>query len=432
MAGTVAVSPRMQALWDDYARRGEAAVEAFWLEVEATGTPLIEPIAGDGDHSSVTFVWRLEEPGQRVGLVHGPLRGGELDPLDLLGTSELAFRTYRVANDLRNAYWFIPDPPRSLAARSAEEWGALRARFAEERFLTADPLNPKRSPQLRDPLDPTSEGPGDSILEMPDAPSSVADGESSAPAGTLVAHRFESELLSEPHSAWVHTPASYDEGGGPCDLLVVFDGQRALDALGMPAILDQLVASGRLRPTVTVFVESLAQSRHIELACHEPFVEFLVAELVPWLQANYRVTADPARTTLAGTSLGGLAASFAALRHPERFGNVLSQSGSYWWEPVDREQRYIGPEERQGEWLTSTFRSAAAVPVRFYLEAGTLEETVGGVSLRSSVRRFHNVLSERGYDVTHHEFNGGHAWACWRASFAKGLTSLVGTEGARN
>jgi enterochelin esterase family protein len=149
---------------------------------------------------------------------------------------------------------------------------------------------------------------------------------------------------------------------------------------------------------------------------------------MPWLEAQYRVTTDPARTTLAGTSLGGLAASFGAFRHPERFGNVLSQSGSYWWQLVDREQRYIAPEERGEDWLTSTFRSAAAVPVRFYLEAGTLEETVGGVSLRRSVLEFRDVLVERGYEVTHHEFNGGHAWACWRAGFADGLLSLVGMD----
>jgi len=34
-----------------------------------------------------------------------------------------------------------------------------------------------------------------------------------------------------------------------------------------------------------------------------------------------------------GSSPGGLAATYAAYRHPEMFGNVLSQSGSYWWTP---------------------------------------------------------------------------------------------------
>ena len=37
--------------------------------------------------------------------------------------------------------------------------------------------------------------------------------------------------------------------------------------------------------------------------------------------------------TVGGMSYGGLAASFAALRHPDVFGAVLSQSGSYWWRP---------------------------------------------------------------------------------------------------
>ena len=29
-------------------------------------------------------------------------------------------------------------------------------------------------------------------------------------------------------------------------------------------------------------------------------------------------------------------AAFAGLTHPEIFGNVLSQSGSYWWKPSNR------------------------------------------------------------------------------------------------
>ncbi len=37
------------------------------------------------------------------------------------------------------------------------------------------------------------------------------------------------------------------------------------------------------------------------------------------------------RTVVAGQSFGGLSALYAGLHWPERFGCVLSQSGSYWW-----------------------------------------------------------------------------------------------------
>ena len=128
--------------------------------------------------------------------------------------------------------------------------------------------------------------------------------------------------------------------------------------------------------------------------------------------------------------MGGLAASFGAFRYPERFGNVLSQSGAYWWEPIDLEDRYIAPEEREGEWLTAAYDASPTLPVRFYLDVGVLEGDRGtSVDLLHSVRRFQETLDRRGYDVAYHEYHGGHAWACWQAGFGDALVSLVGTRG---
>jgi len=49
-------SPRIQAL------RSEIAVgnstEAFWKEMTARGTPLVEPFGADGKYQLVTFLWR--------------------------------------------------------------------------------------------------------------------------------------------------------------------------------------------------------------------------------------------------------------------------------------------------------------------------------------------------------------------------------------
>jgi len=52
------VSPRMERLARDVASRGPGVVNAFWTELEQTGTPLIESIPGDSSRVLVTFVWR--------------------------------------------------------------------------------------------------------------------------------------------------------------------------------------------------------------------------------------------------------------------------------------------------------------------------------------------------------------------------------------
>src|SRR5262249_50660633 len=132
-----------------------------------------------------------------------------------------------------------------------------------------------------------------------------------------------------------------------------------------PVILDNLLAKNLLPPLVAVVVSNPSQeSRNVELPCNASFADFLAKELVPWVRQNYHVTSDPKQTVVAGSSYGGLASSFAAFRHPEVFGNVLSQSGSYWWKPD-------GAAEH--EWLIKQFVASPKLPVRFYLDVGLME-----------------------------------------------------------
>jgi len=79
--------------------------------------------------------------------------------------------------------------------------------------------------------------------------------------------------------------------------------------------------------------DSIPSARRTELPCNIPFADFLAKELVPWSREKYHTTHEAAKTVVAGSSFGGLAAVFAGLRHPEVFGNVVSLSGSFWWKP---------------------------------------------------------------------------------------------------
>jgi enterochelin esterase-like enzyme len=155
------------------------------------------------------------------------------------------------------------------------------------------------------------------------------------------------------------------------------------------------------------------------MPCHPPFAEFLARELIPWVRRGYRVTDDPARTAIAGSSLGGLAAAFAAFKHPEVFGNVLSLSGSFNWAPRD---------DAEPEWLARQLAAGPKLPLRFYLEAGRQENRLrpDGTSLLGSNRHLRTVLQAKGYDVRYREFNGGHSILNWRGSVADGIVALLG------
>jgi enterochelin esterase-like enzyme len=240
----------------------------------------------------------------------------------------------------------------------------------------------------------------------------------SCPKGKTASYRFKSRLLKNKRELWVYVPNSYRSENPPYPLLIVFDGQAYTSQLiPGPTILDRLIAEGQIPPLIAVFVSSMGQNeRNRELPCYAPFIESLTKELLPWLQQHYHITSDPSQTIVAGSSYGGLAAAYAALRYPQRYGNVLSQSGAFWWQPSDI----------PGAWLVDQFNSQPRLPVRFYLDVGDQETDAGGgkMSMLSVNRLFRDLLLHKGNEVAYYEFKGGHEYECWRKTFAIGLMAL--------
>lgn len=113
--------------------------------------------------------------------------------------------------------------------------------------------------------------------------------------------------------------------------------------------LAALTREGRLPPAVYLLIDAIDnQRRGVELPCHRDFWLAVQEELLPLVHGYAPFNDRPDRTVVAGQSFGGLAAMFAALNWPQRFGCVLSQSGSYWWPHRDgRGTGFIGEQLRQ-------------------------------------------------------------------------------------
>lgn len=134
--------------------------------------------------------------------------------------------------------------------------------------------------------------------------------------------------------------------------------------------LAALTREGRLPPAVYLLIDAIDnQRRGVELPCHRDFWLAVQEELLPLVHGYALFSDRPDRTVVAGQSFGGLAAMFAALNWPQRFGCVLSQSGSYWWPHRDgRGTGFIGEQLRQGE--------VSAAGLRVWLEAGQREPII--------------------------------------------------------
>ena len=124
-----------------------------------------------------------------------------------------------------------------------------------------------------------------------------------------------------------------------------------------------------------------------------------------------------------------LAATYAALRRPEGFGNVLCQSGDFSWAPdhIHVMGRLADATTETG-WLAKEFIRRPKLPIRFYLDAGTFEVDqygTGGMVLETS-RQMRDGLLAKGYEVHYQQFVGDHDYLSWRGTLAGGLLALLG------
>lgn len=397
-------SPRLRALRDTLA--GGGGTEAFWAEAAAGGGPLVETAgvvpALEKDEVLLTFLWRGAVANVRI--LGAP--SSDHDAMARLGDSDVWYRSYRVPASTRLSYRLAPDVPDFDGTPSQRRRAILAT-------AQRDPLNPRSFPVR--PLDRFD---GNSVLELPAAPPQAwVEPRPGIAAGTVETLRLASRELGNERDIVLYRPAGWQPGAAGNALVVLFDAENLTNEVPASVILDNLVGSGALPRTAAILVANpSAESRGAELPPNPAFARFLATELMPWARAR-GVHAEAAKTVIGGASYGGLAAAHAGLRHPELFGNVYSQSGSFWWSP--------GREEP--EWLTREFAGAPAVPVRFLLEAGLYETgRAGSPGILDTTRHLRDVLHARGYQVAYREFAAGHDWYHWRGSLGDGLVELLG------
>jgi enterochelin esterase-like enzyme len=400
------VSPRLAALEKDVSLHVTGAVENFWSEVQQQGTPIVESINDDNLNVLVTYLWRgRSDDGRVVVLGDGTPGDPTNNQLALIPGTNVWYRSYRYRKDARFNYSLSPnDALTPLANLPPSE---IAKRFST---VQSDPLNPHRSA-----------GPSPmSIVSLPDAPPQPwIVKHNSVAAGTVTELKLQSKILANERSIWIYTPPNVSKTAAPPDLLVLLDGESYVrSGAPAPTILDNLIAEKRLRPVVAVGVGNLPGKRTVELTCNERFAEFLAQELVPFVRERYWVTGEARHTAIGGSSFGGLAAAFAALRFPGVFGNAIAQSGSFWWKPAD---------ESQFEWVARKYAESPYRDIRFYVEVGLMENSRfpdGRPTQLAANRHLRDVLRSRGYRVSYSEFNGDHSMLNWQGSLATALIEL--------
>ncbi|WP_457630168.1 alpha/beta hydrolase [Oceanithermus sp.] len=203
----------------------------------------------------------------------------------------------------------------------------------------------------------------------------------------------------------------YEPPERPRGCLLVFDGVAYYRLGRLARAAEALWLAGRVRPLRIVFSEPADRESEYRF---DAGLERLVLDELP--AALAALGGGPDCDSLWGASLGGLAALWLALGHPDVFGAVAAQSPALLAVPGG------GDAHADAEWLTERYAAAEATPERLAVQAGLLEW------LLAPIRRFATVLADRGAAHEYREYPSGHNWHTWRLGIEDALLDLFGLD----
>ncbi|WJV31614.1 alpha/beta hydrolase-fold protein [Rossellomorea sp. AcN35-11] len=123
---------------------------------------------------------------------------------------------------------------------------------------------------------------------------------------------------------------------------------------------------------------------------------------------------NPEKTSMAGSSMGGLITTYAACTYPHVFKRVASLSSAYWFNQIQIENLIEESELSQVE--------------RFYLDIGTKENTENPDDLTyiESSRKVFRLLKDKVQDCRFESVEGAkHNEFSWRERFPMILNYLL-------
>ena len=419
-------SPRIEAIRRQI-ESGTTNTSSFWDSVAKDGTPLFEPL--DHNYELVTFLWRAVGDTRNVYVAASiELSGVSNKALQQLGNTDIWYRTFKVPKGARFTYRLEPNRP------SVERLESVTRQM--------DPFN--RGMKWNCP-DGATKYDCRSVGESPQAtPQPWIAKRSGVATGRIEKNKIHSALQNLDRSLTIYTPPGYDPKGKPASLVVLFDDDQYLEPeWGGQNTWDNLIAAGRIPPTIVVMVHNLPGRRLFDLVANPTFADFVAKELTVWIRSHYNVSRERSKTVIGGASAGGLGATYIGLTHPEVFGNVLSMSGAFWWSPEHNGGVCGGscagpsarPAVRNRDATTEpnfvaglVLNKPPAGRVRVYLGVGTFEfdSDGSGGGILEETRHLRDLLLARNYQVIFKQFVGGHDNVVWRGGLGDGLETLLG------
>lgn len=241
-----------------------------------------------------------------------------------------------------------------------------------------------------------------------------------SPQVKILSDTFAMKSLNRKRRIWLYLPSDYATSSKSYPVLYAHDGQNLFDKKtsfagewGIDEALDSMYLKGDYG-AIVVGIDNGGSQRLNEYSPWtnaqygggqgDQYVDFIVKELKPYIDQNYRTLSDPDNTGIMGSSMGGLISFYAGLKYPDVFGRVGALSSSYWFSSSS----YDYPKQKK-----------PSSDSYIYMIAGDKE----GGNQTGDMNKMYQILLQEGMKTNQiykqNHTDGTHSEWYWRREFPK-------------
>ena len=222
---------------------------------------------------------------------------------------------------------------------------------------------------------------------------------------------YDSPTIGTTRRMFVYTPYGYKKSNAKYPVLYLLHGgggdEDAWSNMGRACqILDNLIEQGKAKPMIVVMPngnpgQQAAQTLSLpektfdrnDPVFADLYIHSLVKDIVPYIESNYRVIAEPNSRAISGLSMGAGHTMAATNAYPGFFSYILPLSNG------------IQPEQN----MDTAFQAIKKAGYKLYWVACGTDDFVW-----ERAQNLDAALTRNGLQHTFRVTDGGHTWANWR------------------
>ena len=277
-------------------------------------------------------------------------------------------------------------------------------------------------------------------LSIESQPPAQPDKPACSVVGDLEIRPFASKIFHNTRMLRVWLPPGYKSPEHRNDrypVLYLNDGQNLFDACTSifntqewraDETATELIQSGKIPPLILVGIDNAGKHDRPKEYLPYPdetlrpptpgvhgkdYPDFLLKEVIPFINREYRTDTAPAKTGLGGSSYGAGIALYTVIAYPGHFGKLLLESPSIYADNY----RILRHADRTRQW-----------PEKIFLGVGTVNEPIADVEKLRTLFQSFGLRDNRVHVVQ--QPGAAHNENAWASRFPQALLFLYGTTSA--